>query len=106
MKKYLMSSVVLLAAGLAAFAFNPRKTTPGPKQANLYWYTVTYNTSYPSGVILSSADIRFSGVARTQASADANDGCSGTVKQCLRGFSSTLASFPNTTSPVSTTTKN
>ena len=106
MKKYFMGFAVLLMAGLTAFAVNLKKAPASSGQANFYWYAVTYTDDFPNGAVLNSSDIRFSGVAETQPYADANDGCSGSVKHCLRGFSSTLSSFPSIASPNSTTTKN
>lgn len=107
MKKYFMGFLVFLMAGLTAFTVNVKKASASaPGQANFYWYAVTYNVDHPDGAVLSSGDIRFSGVAQTQSYANSNDGCSGTVKHCLRGFSSTLSSFPSEMTPNSTTTKN
>lgn len=107
MKKYFMGFVVLLMAGLTAFSVNVKKVAAAePGQANYYWYAVTYNVDHPDGAVLNSGDIRFSGVAQTQTYANANDGCSGTAKDCLRGFSSTLSSFPSEMTPNSSTTKN
>lgn len=106
MKKYLMGFVVLLMAGLTAFTINVRTEPAKAGLTNYYWYAVTYNADHPNGAILNSGDIRFSGVQESQTFANANDGCSGTAKDCLRGFTSTLSSFPSEMAPGSTTTKN
>jgi len=107
MKKYFMSFVVMImAAGLTAFAVTSKKVPADSKLTSLYWYAVTYNATYPNGIVMSSSDIRFGGAPQTQPYADANDGCSGVNKHCIRGFSSTLGSFPNTSAPVDVTTKN
>jgi hypothetical protein len=106
MKKYLMGFVVLLMAGLTAFSVNLKKEPASTNLDTFYWYAVTYNASHPDGAVLSSADSRFSGVEQTQTYADSNDGCSGTAKDCLRGFSSPLSSFPSEIAPNSITTKN
>jgi len=107
MKKYLLGIIaVVVAIGATAFTKEIKKEKTTPAVTDLYWYTVTYNEDFPNGAVMSSSDIRFSGVPQTQTYANANDGCSGTAIHCLRGFSSTLASFPNASSPVNTTTKN
>lgn len=106
MKKYFMGFVILLMAGLTAFSVNLKKVPTDPKLTSLYWYVVTYDAGNPNGIVMSSSDIRFGGAPQTQPYADANDGCTGTIKHCLRGFSSTLSSFPNASSPVLVTTKN
>ncbi len=107
MKKFLFGLLALiLAAGITAFAISSKDPAKGSAFTNLYWYEVTYDEDFPDGVIESSSDIMFSGVAQPKPYADANDGCSGTVKHCLRGFSSPLVSFPSINAPADATTKN
>lgn len=68
-------------------------------QTTYYWYRVTYVGS--SGSISSPADIEFSGAPMTLAHADLNDGCSGSGRDCLRGFTAQLSTDPDDY-PIST----
>lgn len=105
MKKYLLGIVaIVLAIGLSAFGTSHQANDKG--LTSYVWYLTTYNDDFPSGAILSSGDVRFGGAMQTQTYADANDGCSGTVKHCFRGYPNSLSSFPSTAAPASTTTKN
>lgn len=107
MNKMLIGLVaIILAAGLSAFAIHSNKVQHQSELASLYWYEVTYDEDFPEGVIMNSGDVRFGGVGQTESYADANDGCSGTTKHCLRGFAAPLSSFPSTDAPTSATTKN
>ncbi len=107
MKKFIIGFfAIIMAAGLTAFAITSNKVQGQPELTNLYWYEVTYDEDFPDGVIMSSTAERFGGVSQTQSYADANDGCIGTVKHCLRGFASPLPSFPSTATPADATTKN
>lgn len=101
-----MGFAVLLMAGLSAFTVNSKKAPVKAGLTDYYWYAVTYNEDHPNGAVMSSGDIRFSGVQQSQGYANANDGCSGAAKDCLRGFTSTISSFPSELPPGSTTTKN
>ena len=107
MKKYLVGLfTIVLGIGINTFGTRSHPKADDKNLTSYYWYITTYNPDFPDGAIINSSDLQFSGVAETQPYADANDGCSGSIKHCLRGFSSMLSSFPSTATPASTTTKN
>jgi hypothetical protein len=85
---------VLLAVAASAFTLTTTKATvkTNHKHApDLYWYEVTYDATHPSG------DIPSSSAFYVQAEKDqVTSPCdAGTVKDCLRGFTAPLTSFPN-----------
>ncbi len=106
MKKLLGIIAVVLAIATSAFTVIEKNTDNGTSLDNFYWYTVTYDVNHPGGAVISAGDASFSGIVQTESYANANDGCSGTSKDCLRGFSSVLTSFPNEMIPDAVTTKN
>lgn len=90
MKKYILSTLVI-AISLIAFAFSTVTKTTKETHANpLYWYKVTYDASHPAGYIPNSTAF----YVQSEKS-QVNSPCSaGVDKDCLRGFVSTLTSFP------------
>ena len=77
MKKYVLGLVaIVLAIGFSAFTAKKKQ----PADDVYYFYIVDSN-----GIIPSGSSVQFGGT-KTLAYADANDGCSGSVNDCLRGF--------------------
>ena len=77
MKKYLMGFIVVIVAiGFSAFTGERKQN----KDDVYYFYVVDGN-----GIIPSGSSVQFGGT-KTLAYADANDGCSGTANDCMRGF--------------------
>jgi hypothetical protein len=84
--------ILLILTAITVSAFSIKK--PAAPKVSYYWYKVTYNSSYPSGAILSSADFYVQ-----DQKANVSSPCDpGAVSDCLRGFSSQLSSFPSTSS--------
>lgn len=102
MKRLLLSASLVMAAVTLSFAGNPKSESKSETKSetkaeagtSLYWYIVTYNGSYESGAILNSEALYDEGEA-----SEITSPCpSGTVKDCLRGFTTPLTSFPETSS--------
>lgn len=93
MKRFPAIQIAALAIGLVlsvgTTAFKATASN-NPNDPTYYWYRVN-----ASGEIVNGS-IQFSGAMKTVTYADANDGCSGTPADCLRGFSSPIPSgnFP------------
>jgi len=96
MKKYLIGFVaVILAIGFSAFTEKSKQATDDV----YYFYLVDGN-----GIIPSGSSVQFGGT-KTLAFADANDGCSGSGNDCMRGFL-TQPSLPTSASGDVQTFKN
>ncbi len=103
MKKYLLSIIaVVIAVGLSAFTFENKPKAQKTDDV-FYWYFVDY-TNNSSGEIPLGSSVQFSGTQTHQYAVD-NDGCMGSAKDCMRGFS-TVPSLPTSSSGQSQTTKN
>ena len=88
-----MATVAVVLA-IAASAFTLTKTTVKTNHKHspdLYWYEVTYDSMHPSGYIPSSSSF-YVEAPKDQVSSPCP---AGTVKDCLRGFTSALTSYPN-----------
>jgi len=85
MKKYVLGLfAVVVAISLSAFTNKSEKKTT--KLTDYYWYVVDYSSN-PSGEVPAGATPVFGGVKKTQAFAQANDGCEDIDQlHCLRGF--------------------
>jgi hypothetical protein len=87
MKKFLLPLMaVLVAIGLSAFTA-PQKVHARTHLVNLNWYSVVFNQDHPDGYIPASATPDFTNMSKSEV--DPIDGCSGTGRDCLRGFSGT-----------------
>jgi len=96
MKKYLLGFMaIVLAIGLSAFTGESKQATDNV----YYFYIVDGNGTIPFG-----SSVQFGGT-KTLAYADANDGCSGTASDCMRGFL-TQPSLPTNDPGDVHTTKN
>lgn len=77
MKKYLLGIIAaVMAIGFSSFTGENSKAT----DTEYYFYVVDANGEIPAG-----SSVKF-GSPVTLGFADANDGCAGTAKDCLRGF--------------------
>ncbi|SRR6266542_615494 len=85
----LILPVLAFAIAIFASAFSaPKKVFQ--KLTSLYWYEVTYDAQHTSGAILSSGDFYIQ-----DDKVNVSSPClSGSTKDCLRGFSSQLTTFP------------
>jgi hypothetical protein len=102
MKKIILSAALLMAAATLSFAGTPKGETKEAKTetpteakteagTSRLWYVVTYNATYPNGAILSSSDLYDQGEI-----SEIDSPCNpGTVKDCLRGFTTAPPSFPS-----------
>ncbi|MFA6245317.1 MAG: hypothetical protein WC615_00160 [Mucilaginibacter sp.] len=90
MKKQILGLIAIIIA-VSASAFTTVKT-PFHKTAALYWYQVTYDTAHPTGAVLSSSDL----YTQDEKANVASPCDPGTSKDCLRGFSSQISTFPST----------
>jgi hypothetical protein len=90
MKRRFMS-VAAVALAVAASAFTTVKPGTTANTASLFWYQVDYSNN-PNGVI-NSSDALYDHAEKT----DVDSPCDqGTVRDCLRGFTSEISSFPTT----------
>ncbi|QQL49890.1 hypothetical protein [Mucilaginibacter ginkgonis] len=89
MKKQLFGFLAIIIA-LSASAFTTVKSS-AHRTAVLHWYTVDYSSN-PSGVINSSSD-EYTVSEKSQVVSPCDEG---TQKDCLRGFTNELTSFPTT----------
>lgn len=90
MKKQIFSLIAIVIA-ISASAFTTVKKSVH-KVAPLYWYEVTYDASHPTGAVLSSGDL----YTQDEKSNVSSPCASGTVKDCLRGFSNQISTYPST----------
>ncbi|MFA6083426.1 hypothetical protein [Mucilaginibacter sp.] len=89
MKKQILGVLAIVIA-VTASAFTTSHNVAHKKKAALYWYKVTYDAMHTGGYI-PNEDAFYVQSEKSQV----NSPCaSGTVKDCLRGFSSELTSFP------------
>lgn len=81
--------IMAFAIAIFASAFTaPKKSSH--KFSSLYWYRITYNVDHPDGAVLNSNDFFVQ-----DDKANVSSPCSpGSVKDCLRGFSSQISTFP------------
>jgi uncharacterized protein YxeA len=90
MKKQLLGIFAIIIA-IGASAFTTNHNTNHKKTAALYWYDVTYDTMHPGGYIQNADDF----YVQSEKSQVASPCPTGTAKDCLRGFSSALTSYPD-----------
>jgi hypothetical protein len=87
--RFVWPLLAVLVISLAS-AFTLKKKAPAANQ--LYWYTVTYDAGNPNGIIQASTDF-FTQDSRDNLIPPCDAGVN---KDCLRGFSAPLTSFPAT----------
>ena len=91
MKKYVLGIIaVLIIVVVSSFVFATNKTN-NKNDASLYWYEVTYDASHLNGYIPSSSDFYI----QSQKSQVVSPCDAGVDKDCLRGFTSAITSFPS-----------
>jgi|GEM_PF-3113139 len=90
MKKLIFPMLAVIIA-VSASAFTTVKEHNHNKFASLYWYKVTYDAMHPTGTIVNASDF----YVQSEKS-QVNSPCDpGTAKDCLRGFSSAIATYPS-----------
>lgn len=85
----LLFPILAFAIAIFASAFTAPRNAP-KKLSFLYWYEVTYDLDHPDGAILSSSDF----LVQDDKSNVTSPCPSGSTKDCLRGFSSQITTFP------------
>lgn len=104
MKKIIFFAALVMGFATVSIAGTPNshkeatigKSEASIKSASLYWYTVTYNATYPNGAILSEDDK----LDQEGEKSEIVSPCSpGNNQDCLRGFADELQVFPETTTP-------
>ena len=94
MKNFKIFSIIAVAILIVGSAFTINKEQPTEKLNSLYWYVVTYVDGQP--VIMSSNDFHTQDVKENVISpCDEGDNL-----DCLRGFTTPLTSFPNSSGGV------
>jgi len=81
--------IVAFALALLASAFTTQKKN-AQKFNPLYWYEVTYDQDHPNGVIMSSSDF----LVQDEKANVTSPCASGSTLDCLRGFSTSISTFP------------
>ncbi len=87
---------LIIALSNSSFSMD---NSPNDREITYYWYRVN-----SSGQVTASS-LQFGGIKKTQAEADANDMCSGSGQDCLRGFEEQLINFPSSLPGEEVTTK-
>jgi hypothetical protein len=91
MKKNILGILAVIIA-VSASAFTTVKHHSDKKLAALYWYRVTYDAAHPGGMVGASSDFYVQSEKN-----QVNPPCpNGVAKDCLRGFTSAIATYPST----------
>lgn len=91
MKKYIGGITAILFAVIASAFTVKQPAINHARAASLYWYKVTYDASHMGGYIPNSSAFYVQDEKQ-----NVNSPCpSGSVKDCLRGFTTALSSFPS-----------
>ncbi len=94
-KSFVAIMAVLLAVAASAFTLTKTTVKNNHKHSpDLYWYEVTYDSMHPSGYIPNSSAF----YVQSQKDQVTSPCDAGTVKDCLRGFTSALTAYPNNSS--------